>query len=125
MKRQLPPPAIFIDAQAMPLADVPTQATPSPAAFEANDVVAGDRSADRNGWGRRLRLRRCPQRQEGLIDSFDQRRHVRRRKLIFPEVTADDLGDQRVVDRLGGGSYGLHRERGSPDERSGQEETKI
>ena len=42
--------------------DVPTQRNPSPATFEANNIVASNRSPDRHRWGRRLWFRRLPQR---------------------------------------------------------------
>jgi hypothetical protein len=91
VKSQPPPRSIIIGAQAMHRPDVPTQNTPSPATFEANNVVAGHRSADRNCWDRRLRFRRFAQRQQGLIDSVDERRHFVWWKPVLPEVTTVDL----------------------------------
>jgi hypothetical protein len=83
----------------MPYPDMPTQNLPLPAAFEANDIVARNRSPDLHRWIARLRFRRFPQRQQGLIDNVDERRHVGGGKLAFPDVTSDDLGDQRLVNR--------------------------
>jgi hypothetical protein len=76
---------------------MPTQNTPSPAAFKTNNIVAGHRSADRNYWDRRLRFRRFPKRQQRLMNSVDERRYVLGWKPVFLDVTADDLGDQRLV----------------------------
>jgi hypothetical protein len=76
VKWKPPPPSILIPAQAMPYPDMPTQNLPLPAAFEANDIVARNRSPDLHRWIARLRFRRFPQRQQGLIDNVDERRHV-------------------------------------------------
>jgi hypothetical protein len=108
MRWQLPPHSIFIGAQAMPLPDVATQRIPSPTASEANDIVVRHRSADRHCWG--LRFGWLPQRQQGLIDSVDERRHFRRGKRVPSDVTADELCDQRLVNCPGGRSGGLHRD---------------
>jgi hypothetical protein len=73
---------------------MPTQHMPPPTAFEANNIVASNRSPDRHRWGRRLRFERFPQRQQRLIDRVDERRHVRWWKVVFLDVTAYDLGNQ-------------------------------
>jgi hypothetical protein len=76
MRWQFPPRSIFIGGQGVLRLDVPTQRMPLPAAIEANNIVARNRTADGYRWGRRLRFRRLPQRQQRLIDRVDERRHV-------------------------------------------------
>jgi hypothetical protein len=44
-----------------------------------------------------------------LIDGIDERRYFLWWKAVFLDVTADELGDQRLVNGPGGRSCGLHR----------------
>jgi len=67
---------------------------PLPAAFEANNIVARNRSPYWHRWGRWLRFRRQPQRQQRSIDRVNERRYFLWWKAVFLDVTADDLGDQ-------------------------------
>ena len=74
---------------------VPTQHLPSQPTFQAHDVVRRDGAPDGHGWfAWWLRFRRLRQRQQRLMHSDYQRRHVGRRDVVPAHIVADDLGNE-------------------------------
>jgi hypothetical protein len=79
--RQVPAGSILLHGQSMIGGEVPSEHLPAPAAFEANDIIVVDGSADRHRW-RPLDLDfgcRFSESGERLMDGGDQGRELIRR----------------------------------------------
>jgi hypothetical protein len=86
--RQAPAKTILIYAQFMARREMPSEHLAAPAALQANDVIAMDRSPDRDG-GCPVHLgfdRRFTEADERLTNGRDQRSELVGRDLVLPNI---------------------------------------
>jgi len=91
---EFPARTILVSAQSMAACQMPPQRQAAPAAFEANDIIAVNRSPDRYG-GRPLSLGfGCwfSERGKRPMHSRDQHPELIGPDLVSPNVRGDDVG---------------------------------
>jgi hypothetical protein len=99
-KRQMPKSKIPLHFQSMAGSETPSEHLAAPPAFEANDIIAMNRSPDRDGgcplsveFGYRF-TKAC----EGLIHGRDQRPELVRPDLVPPNVRGDNFSREFSIE---------------------------
>ena len=97
--RQVPAPQIFANLQSVSHGEVTAQGlTPEPA-FEADDLVALNRSSYRyRGRPHWLRLNRLPELADRLLHRGNQRRQLIKCEGMITDITCDDFCYRAQVD---------------------------
>jgi hypothetical protein len=98
--RQVPPSTILLDAQSMTGRNMPSEHLAAPAAIEADDIIAMNRSPDRYGGGL-ISLGfdyRFSDSRERLMDGRDQRSELVGPDLVSPNISGDDVGRECSVE---------------------------
>jgi hypothetical protein len=98
---EVPASTILLHGKSMSGSEMPLEHLASPAAFQANDIIAVNRSADRHRgcslsveFGYRF-TKSC----ESLMNSRDQDRQLVHPNLVAADICCDDLGREFCVER--------------------------
>jgi hypothetical protein len=92
VRRQFPPPAIFVDGETVCGRNMPPEHLTAPTAFQADDKIPLDGSSDRNRRGALGHdFRRVAESTERFVNRRDQRRHLVDLNFIMSGVRRDDL----------------------------------
>jgi hypothetical protein len=99
--RQVPASTMLVDAQCMAGSEMASDHLATPAAFEADDIIAMNRSPDRHGGcpltpGFAYRFTTAC---EGLMNSRDKDRQLVRPNLIAADICSNDVGREFSVER--------------------------
>src|SRR4029077_9768383 len=91
---EFPAGAILVDAQFMAGSEMPPEHLGAPAAFQADDIIAVNRSADRHrGFSLSVEFGyRFTKSCESLMNSQDQDRQLVRPNLVAADICSNDVG---------------------------------
>jgi hypothetical protein len=98
--RQVPASTILLNGQSMAGRQMPSDHQAAPTAFQADDVIPMNGSADRHRWSS-LCVEfgyRFTEASDGLMNSQDQGRELIGPDLIAPNVGSDDFSREFSID---------------------------